>query len=134
MDKISSRGKLFFIMLIILVILLWIGVTVVLFINVDNTKIPDGYVAVFKGETSDVVYSTYVYRVKKKKSYKYVNTISTIVDFDNYVWDEKVVKKGKAKNKKELFKIAKKNFAYTYVKYQDDNNIYSVDEFDKIFE
>ena len=106
----------------------------------NDNSIKPNYIVVFKGESSNVVHSTYIYEVKNKKgkvkSYKYINTISKYTGYGDYDYNETVIKKGKIKSKnkkKKIYKVAKKNNAYSYVKYIKDDKIYSIDEFKKVF-
>ena len=126
--------------LIILISLLLISVIVICTVvyiqerDIDNT-IPDNYIIVFKGESAETVHTTYVYDIvkKKKTTYKYINTISTTSRYDSMAIQEEVIKKGTVKKKKKVFEKAKKNNAYSYVKYIKDDKIYSVEEFKDIF-
>ena len=126
--------------LIILISLLLISVIVICTVvyiqerDINNT-IPDNYIIVFKGESAETVHTTYVYETvkKKKTTYKYINTISTTSTYDSKAIQEEVIKKGTVKKKKKVFEKAKKNNAYSYVKYVKDDKIYSVEEFKDIF-
>ena len=126
--------------LIILISILLISVIVICSVvyiqesDIDNT-IPDNYIIVFKGESAETVHTTYVYDIvkKKKTTYKYINTISTTSTYDSMAIQEEVIKKGTVKKKKKVFEKAKKNNAYSYVKYIKDDKIYSVEEFKDIF-
>lgn len=126
--------------LIILVSILLISVTAICtiaYINEkdENNTIPDNYIIIFKGESAETVHTTYVYEVKKKKkvNYKYINTVSTTSTYDSTAIQEEVVKKGTVKKKKKVFEKAKKNNAYSYVKYIKDDKIYTIEEFKDIF-
>lgn len=126
--------------LIILVSILLISVTAICTIAYINEKdedntIPDNYIIIFKGESAETVHTTYVYEVKKKKkvNYKYINTVSTTSTYDSTAIQEEVVKKGTVKKKKKVFEKAKKNNAYSYVKYIKDDKIYTIEEFKDIF-
>lgn len=126
--------------LIVLISLLLISVIVICTVvyiqerDIDNT-IPDNYIIVFKGESAETVHTTYVYEIikKKKTTYKYINTISTTSTYDSTAIQEEVIKKGTVKKKKKVFEKAKKNNAYSYVKYIKDDKIYSIEEFKDIF-
>ncbi len=100
----------------------------------DNI-IPENYIIIFKGESAETVHTTYVYEVVKKKkiTYKYINTISTTSTFDSTAIQEEVIKKGTVKKKKKVFEKAKKNNAYSYVKYIKDDKVYTIEEFKDIF-
>jgi hypothetical protein len=130
--------KRYFILLAVLIVIIQV-IFVVYSYNQDNDiELSNDYVAVFKGESGERVNSTYVFvkkkgRGKKKKyTYKYINTVSTMEGYDSTIWNEKITKKGTLKKKKKIYDIAKKNNAYSYVKYED-GNIYSIGEFKKMF-
>lgn len=120
----------------IFIVIMQIVVISIIYINDEKTIVKEDYIAVFKGETGETVHSTYVYKVKnknKKISYKYINTISTTDGYDSSNWNETILKKGKTKKVKEIYKIAEKNEAYSYVKNIEDDEIYSIDDYKKIF-
>ena len=125
------------IILISILIIIIIAICVITYVREKNTNniIPNNYIIVFKGESAETVHTTYIYEVKKKKkiTYKYINTISTTSTYDSNAIQEKVIKKGKIKKKKKIFEKAKKNNAYSYVKYIKEDKIYSIDDFKNIF-
>lgn len=102
----------------------------------DNNKIPNNYIAVFKGESGDVVHSTYIYRKLssegKQVTYRYINTITTFTGYDKSDITETVVKKGNLTRFQKIFDAAMKNDAYSYVKY-DDGYIYHIKDFHQKF-
>ncbi|MBQ3435601.1 MAG: hypothetical protein IJH13_01120 [Bacilli bacterium] len=121
------------IIIIIAFIVLLSTVVIVLF-NANENSIPSGYIAVFKGESTDVVHTTYLYQGKKnKKKYSYINTITKLDHNDSSMWNEEVLEQKKLKKKKDVFKVAKENGAYSYVKYEKDGNLYTIEEFKKVF-
>lgn len=108
------------------------------YINSKDNTINNNFIAVFKGEFNNTVYSTYVYEKKKassnktKTEYKYINTTTTTqLDSTNYI--EKVTKKGTTKKKKKIFEVAEKNKANSYVIWKSDSKVYSIKEFRKFF-
>lgn len=129
--------KRYLIILISLLLITTIFVCVYSYIkerDTDNT-IPTDYIAIFKSESAEVVHTTYLYEVKKKKkiTYKYINTISTTSTYDSITTQEEIIKKGTIKKKTKIFNIAKKHNAYSYVKYIKEDKIYTIDEFKNIF-
>ena len=100
-----------------------------------SNDIPTNYIAAFKGETSETVYTTYLYETKKGKkiTYNYINTISRTNTYDDTSGIEQVTKKGKLKKKNDIYKIAEKNNAYTFVKKKDDEKLYTIEDFKKEF-
>lgn len=105
-------------------------VTVVSFQRIGKQIIPTNYIAVFRGESADIVHSTYLYEKNngKNKKYNYINTLTTFNGYDSTVWKEKVLKKGKIKEKNNILEIAQNNSAYDYVKYKN-NQFYTIEEF-----
>ena len=121
---------------VLILLLSTIGMVYFVSKSEDGNDIPQDYIAVFKGESANTVYTTYLYEVKKKKkktTYKYINTVSTFTGYDSAGWKEKVTKKGSFKKKKEIFKKASKNHADSYVKYMKNDEVYQIEEFKEIF-
>lgn len=120
---------------VILFIIIQVVVIVFAFKQDQNIVLDDTYLAVFKSESGERVNSTYIF-VKKdkknKKKYKYINTISTPEGYDGVSWKEEIVKKGTLKKRKDIYKIAEKHGAYSYV-YYEDGKVYSIDEFKTMF-
>ena len=121
--------------LISIIISISIICLIILYDRQTNNEIPNNYIAVFKGETADIVKTTYIYEKKKDKktTYKYINTIGKSTGYDSAEWNEEIIEKGNIKNKKNIFSVAEKNNAYSYVKYIKDKKIYSIEEFKKVF-
>ena len=127
--------KIYWIILIAIIVIIEVGIVTISYINDNSNSIPNNYIAIFKGETAETVHTTYLYKTKKGKTtkYKYINTISTLKGYDNTEWNEKVTKKGTIKKKSKIYEIAKKNEAYSYAKFSNDDNIYSIEEFKERF-
>lgn len=123
------------IIILIIIILLLQGIMIFYSYHskFDNI-IPTNYQVVFKGETGEAVYSTYLYSKKKGKkiSYSYINTNSTLSSYDSSLWNEEIINKGKLKNIDDIFSIAQENNAYSYVLFED-GKILSIEEFKKTF-
>ena len=124
--------KIYFLIGIVLFILA--EIVILTTVSYKNNTIPDNYKIIFKGESGEVVYTTYYYEKKKGKkyTYKYINTISSYQGYDSGSWQEKIVKKGKIKEKNKIIEIAEKNNATSYVKYKKENKIYTLEEFKNI--
>ena len=123
------------IILIIGLILAQVAIIAYSYINDDKAVVKDDYIAVFKSESGESVNATFLYvtkKKKKKKKYTYINTKSTYSGYDSTNWTEKITKTGTLKKRKKIFEIAKKNNAYSYVRYED-GKIYSIEEFKKMF-
>lgn len=127
--------KLLWIFIIILVIIIEAGMIVYSYVKDYSSDIPDEYILLFKGESAETVYSTYIYKTKigKKIQYKYINTVSTSNGYDSTNWEEKIIKKGKFNKKSKVYEIAEKNNAYSYAKFYNDDKIYSIEEMKERF-
>lgn len=123
------------IIITIIVLLSTIGMVLFVTKTEEDNKIAVDYIAVFKGESGETVHTTYLYEKKKKKkiTYSYVSTVSSFNNFDSTNWNEKIVKKGKLKKKKDIFKKVEKNGSTSYVKYIKEDKIYTIEEFKKIW-
>ena len=132
---IINMKKIYWIIFVAVIVILEIGIVTKSYMSDTKNDIPSNYIAIFKGETSSVVHTTYLYKDKKGNTieYKYINTISTLEGYDSGEWHEKVTKKGTIKKKNKIYEIAEKNEAYTYAKFSNDDQIYSVEEFKKLF-
>ena len=121
---------------IISVLIIWTTSTIITYKKYSIQTIPDNYIAVFIGDNYNTTNTTYVYKITKKKkvSYKYVNTKSIINNYDSAEYKETITSSGKAKNVKELIKKAKKHKADSYVKYIEDDNIYTLEEIKEVLE
>ena len=124
--------------IIVVIVLLCVIEGFIIFFSFNretSNDIPTNYIAAFKGETGEIVYTTYLYETKKGKkvTYNYINTISKTNTFDDTAGVEEVLKKGKLKKKNDIYKIAEKNNAYTFVKKKDDEKLYTIEEFKEEF-
>ena len=114
------------------------------YIDNKNNYVDKSYKIVFRGETIDYIYSTYVYKIvkitkqkkKKKKTiyYKYINTkiVKNNLDYTNSL--EKITKKGYTKNIDEIKEIIKNNKATTYAEINKDKSLIKVYEYKKYLE
>lgn len=120
------------IVFIILSVLL-IGI-VILIINDNNNRIPTNYIAIFKGGSGEVTYSTYIYKLDNKSEdygYSFINTTNRTTSYGSSKWTHKITSKGETSWKDQLFEVAKSNHAYSSVEYEGKS--YTVDKFAKIF-
>ena len=89
---------------------------------IKNNKIPDDYIAVFYGDSSEITYSTYIYKIKNETEnygFKYINTINTTKSRGNLKVKVSITGKGDIGWTDEVFTVAKNNNAYSYVKLKD---------------
>lgn len=110
------------------------------YIDSINNNVEDNYKIVFRGETIDNIYSTYVYKkvkyqtTKKKKkkkiiTYEYINTIIIKNNADYTYSLEKIVNKGKTKNIDKISEIVEKNKATTYAEVKKDKSLIKIGEY-----
>lgn len=127
--------KLYWIILIVLIIIVEVGMVIYSYRDDNSNTIDDNYILLFKGESAETVYSTYLYKIKKgkKTKYKYINTVSTVSGYDSTNWTEKIIKKGNIKKKNKIYEIAEKNNAYSYAKFSNDDKIYTISEMKELF-
>lgn len=124
---------------IIIAVLLLAVITTIIVLSFNQEKkfdtIPQNYIACFKGETSETVKTTYLYEKgkKKKKKYTYINTIIKVNAYEDSISEEKIIKKGKLKKKKEIFKVIEENEADSYVILKKDTSLYSIPELKELW-
>ncbi|MEE3343418.1 MAG: hypothetical protein VZS44_04955 [Bacilli bacterium] len=130
------KNKKIIILIIIAIALLIIG-AIFLFNrkNLDN-NIPDNYIAIFHGGSGEVTYETYIYRSgnnTKNIGFNYINVVSTTKTYGSDEWEHKVTGRGGAINQEDIFTVAKKNNAYSYVTIPNDDKNYTIEEYQKRF-
>lgn len=120
-------------MMIILLILITIAsyISFTKFIN-KTTKIPDDYIVVFYGITDEIIYSTYIYKMENGYENYGFEYISTMKSSESSKENLKIIDKGNIVWTDEIFTVAKKNNAYSYVK-SSDGKICSIEDFMGIF-
>lgn len=131
---------------VFLVIIIMIVVVLVSFVSAffyyrwrykkDNI-IPTDYIAVFYGGAGEITYSTYIYKIDNGKpnyGFRYINTENTTVSWGSNEWTSTVKKRGRVGWTDEVFSVAKKNGAYSYVTLPNDKSkTYTIEEFQKMF-
>lgn len=125
-------------LIIILLIIILGGISILKYSHFKkyNNTIPNDYIAVFNGGSGEITYSTYIYKIdndQQNYGFKYINTTNTTVTDGSTEWKSTITKKGEVGFTTEVFKIAKENNAYSYVKLPNDNNIYEIEEFATMF-
>ena len=99
-------------------------------IDYSDNKIPDGYICVFNGGAGEITYSTYIYKNKNYSAnygFDYINTTNTTKSWGSSEWTTKITSKGTAGWTEEVFEVAKRNNAYSYV--EENGQIYSIEEY-----
>lgn len=127
----NKKNLIYIVGTIILMILIFYSS--IMYIYAKDSAFKENYIAVFKGQFNNEIYSTYVYEKKennKKIHYKYINTKVQTNQFDGINFDEVILKKGTVKSKKKIFDIAQKNNANAYVLSTKNAKVYSVIEFE----
>ena len=84
-----------------------------------NNEIPDDYIVVFCGGSGEITYFTYIYKIKNEPEnygFRYINTTNRTKSWGSSKVDVKVTGRGDIGWTDEVFTIAKKNNAYSYVK------------------
>lgn len=138
------KNKKIIITIIVILCLVVVGVIAFLVLrneNVNNSKtdsdkIPDGYIAVFHGGSGEITYETYIYKIDNKQAnygFKYINVTSTTKSWGSTEWDHKIIDKGEFSWTDLAFDVAKKNGAYSYVTLPNDNETYTIEEFQRMF-
>ena len=131
----SKKVKLIVIILIVVIVFVTLGFCLFLKYQ-DSNNIPNDYIAVFNGGSGEITYSTYIYKIHNGHAnygFEYINTTNTTVSWGSSERKIKITDKGEVTWTDDVFAIAKKNNAYTYVKLPNNNKIYSIDEFMTMF-
>ncbi len=97
-----------------------------------GSGIPDGFFAVFHGGVGEVCYMTYVYD-NGDGSFDYVNVKSVTKSYGSAEWRDTVSAKKTADSVQELFDVAEKQGAYQYVTVGDEPDLYTVEEFRRMY-
>lgn len=127
--------RIVIISMLVVVILVICGVCFYLKNN-DIENIPDNYIAVFHGGTGERTYSTYVYKIDNDYAnygFRYINTTNTTVLWGSRDWSRMITGKGEVTWTDEVFSVAKKNNAYSYVTLPNDVKKYTIDDFMAMF-
>ena len=102
------------------------------FVSRESTSniIPSGYICVFNGSSGEVTYSTYIYKNKKYSDnygFDYINTTNTTKSWGSSEWNQKITSRGTVGWTDEVFEVARKNNAYSYV--IENGKKYSIEEY-----
>ena len=130
--------------LIIFIVLIYLITTLIVsikYIDNNNNYVNNNYKIVFRGENTDNIYYTYIYKIvrvskqknkkKKKKTvyYKYINTTikKNNLDYTNSL--ERITKKGYTKDIDEIKDIVEENGATTYAEINKDKSLIKIYEY-----
>lgn len=130
----KSKWKIITVLLLIVII----GGIVGFFLYKKNntTNIPENYIAVFHGGVGERTYETYIYKIENghdNYGFRYINVISTTESWGSPNWNHEITGKGSFDWTDSAFTIAKKHGAYSYVTRPNDNQTYTIEEFQKMF-
>ena len=100
----------------------------------NSDKIPQDYIAVFHGGAGEITYETYIYKIDNDQDnygFKYINTESTTVSWGSSEWTTRITGTGTVDWTDDVFDVAYKNNAYSYV--TSKGKQYTIEEFGKRF-
>lgn len=104
--------------------------------DIKSNDIPNDYIAIFNGDSGELFYATYIYKIdngRDNHGFKYINTTSTTASWGSKDWKTNITDKGEVTSIDDVLAVAKKNNAYSYVTLPNDDKIYSIDEFRTMF-
>lgn len=131
----NKKRKLIFLLLITMVALGMLGFCLHLKYQ-DNSNIPNNYIAIFHGGVGEQTYETYIYKINNGRvnmGFKYINVTSTTESLGSSNWEHKINDKGKLNWTDDAFRVAKKHGAYSYVTLPNNDNIYTIEQFQSMF-
>lgn len=102
----------------------------------SSDKIPEGYIAVFHGGSGEKTYSTYIYKIDNglaNSGFEYINTTNTTLLWGKNPFSIHITSKGNVHFTDDVFRVAEKNNAYSYVKLKDSDKTYTIDEYMAMF-
>ena len=132
-----KNKKLFWLIVILIIIVLVIGSIIYINKNViNNDKIPDGYIAVFHGGTGEITYETYIYKKDNghaNSGFDYINVTNTTVSWGSSERNSKITKRGSVQWTDDVFEVAEENGAYSYVTLPNSNETYTIEQYISMF-
>lgn len=131
----NNKKKLIFIVLMNVIIVIIIGFYLYLKYQ-KNINIPNDYIAIFHGGVGEQTYETYIYKIDNGHDnfgFEYINVTSTTESWGSSNWKRKINNKGKFDWTDGAFIIAKKHGAYSYVTLPNNDKIYTIEEFQRMF-
>lgn len=97
--------------------------------------IPDGYIATFHSNLDDMSKETYIYKINNGAAnygFKYINVVRS--SFNIYHTEQVTLTgQGEVMWTDDVFTIAEENNAYDYVTIPNDDKIYTIEEFMRMF-
>ena len=104
--------------------------------NKNNSKISDGYIAIFHGGSGEITYQTYIYKINNghaNSGFDYINVTSTTTFWGSSQWNTKITKRGSVQWTDNVFEVAKENNAYSFVTLPNSNKTYKIEEYMQMF-
>lgn len=101
-----------------------------------NDGISNDYIAIFHGGSGEIIYETYIYKIKNgqvNRGFNYINVTKTTTFYGSSDWNTKITKHGSVEWTDNVFGVAKQNNAYSYVTLPNNDKIYTVEEYMKMF-
>lgn len=95
--------------------------------DLSDVEIRDGYVAVLRDGSGEIMRETYVYEMVR--GYRYINTTSTTESWGSTHWNTVVDNEGYLNTKEEIVEVAGDHGSCGFVTYPGDSRTYSVDDF-----
>ena len=133
------KNKKIFSLIIILIICILAVIITFLCIHknsTDSDTIPDDYIAIFHGGSGEITFETYIYKEDNglaNSGFKYINVTNSTVFWGSTESNKKITKRGSVQWTDDVFKVAKKNNAYSNVTLPNNNNIYTIEEYMNMF-
>ena len=130
------KKRRLFILIGSIIIIVAILVFFIINVNTNNSTIPDGYIAVFHGGSGEIVFETYIYKEDNDHynfGFKYINVTKITESYGSSKWKTRVTKKGYVQWTDDVFEIAKKHGAYSYVTEPNSTDTYSIEQFRQRF-
>ncbi len=130
-----KRKKILWLVAILVISALIVSYILVV-INNNNSKIPDGYIAIFHGGSGEVIYETYIYKINNGQAnygFNYINLTKTTTSYGSSKWNTKITKRGSVDWTDNVFEVAKENNAYSYVILPNSDKTYTIEEYMRMF-
>lgn len=139
------KNKTIMIVVLVLAILLIIGLITIAIVKLNNNDnvidlnnlySEDKLIAVFHGGVGEETYETYIYKIDNghdNSGFAYKNTRSHTTSWGSGDWKSEVLKKGTVQWTDDIFNIAEKNHAYSYVTIPNESRTYTIEDFMAMF-
>lgn len=126
------------ILLMILLVVLFICIVLVryVFYTRFNGDLTSDYIVIFNGSVGEFNYKTYIYKLDNGQAnygFKYINTVENSTSWASPTRKKTIIKRGEVGWTDEIFIVAKENNAYMYVTLPNDQEKYTIEEFEKMF-